>query len=842
MRNIKKGIVLRTILVIISIIVLMPFVFNLFKGDKKNNHPKQHPSEWMGLQRFYPNNKINPEAWHDAVSQMIQLKNNRDSRGEAWEFAGPTNIGGRITDLEVHPTNPDIMYIGAASGGVLKTIDGGQNWINTFKDVPVISIGDIALDPNNPEIIYAGTGEANASSFSFFGNGIYKSSNGGNSWNHIGLENSVYIGRIIVDYSNSQRLFTAACGNLFSYNDQRGIYRSTNGGTTWERVLFLSDSTSGIDLVQHPTNPQILYAAMWERNRGLNYRNSFGETSGIWKTTDGGNTWTELTNGLPYGWEVGRIGLDVSKSNPQVLYAIYDSPSGEVKVYKTSDGGANWWRTNDSALFGMYSNFGWYFGQIRVDPTNENLVFALGVYLYRSENGGQSWDKISSSNFHVDHHAIQFNAATGRITEGNDGGLYFSDNAGIDWTKINNLPITQFYAIDIDYLQPYRLYGGTQDNNTIRTKTGALNDWDAILGGDGMYTLVDYTNSDVIYAEYQWGNLYRSTNGGSGMTYIGNPMTNDRVNWSAPLAMDPVDNQTLYFGTYRVWKTTNRGNSWTAISNDLTEGGSSSLHTISTIAVSKIDPSIVYAGTCDSRAHVSTDAGQTWTDISQGLPQRWITRLTPDEHDASTVYACLSGFRWDEPIAHVYKSTDLGSTWSPISSNLPEFPVNVLVVDPIMPGRLFVGTDAGVYSSTDDGQNWGWIWGDIPAVPVIDLKIHNPTRTIVAGTYGLSMYKANLDQLHVGLENKTKTLPIKISPNPARNYCTIQLQNNSKSNTHIHIFKANGSTVGNFTIKKGEKDFVWNLISMAGTKASAGLYFIQISNEEGISLKKLMIL
>ncbi|MDO9512786.1 MAG: T9SS type A sorting domain-containing protein [Bacteroidales bacterium] len=842
MRNLKKGIIFRSILVIICITVLIPVIFNLFDSNKTNLNPKQHPSEWMGMQRFYPYDKIKPEVWKDAVSQMIQLKNERNTKGEGWEFAGPTNIGGRITDLEIHPSDPDIMYIAAASGGVLKSYDAGQNWVNTFKDVPVISVGDIALDPTNPNVIYAGTGEANASSFSFFGNGIYKSTNGGDTWSHMGLENSVYIGRIIVDYNNPQRIFTAACGNLFSYTDQRGIYRSNDGGSSWERVLYLSDSTSGVDIVQHPENPQILYASMWERTRGLNYRNSFGETSGIWKTINGGDTWTELTNGLPYGWEVGRIGIDISKSNPQVLYAVYDSPSGEVKVYKTSDGGNNWTRTNDSALFGMFSNFGWYFGQIRIDPTDENRVFVMGVYLYRTENGGQSWSESWDAGLHVDHHAMHFHPLTGQITEGNDGGLYKSYNNGTNWTKINNLPITQFYAMAIDYLQPERLYGGTQDNNTIRTKTGALNDWDAILGGDGMYTLVDYTNSDIIYAEYQWGKLHRSNTGGNNMMYIANPMTNDRVNWSAPLAMDPNDSKILYFGTYRIWKSTNRGDSWTAISNDLTQGGSSSLHTLSTIAISNINPAIIYAGTCDGKAHVSSNGGQTWTNISLGLPNRWITRLAPDEHDASTVYASLSGFRWEESLPHVFKSTDMGATWVSISSNLPEFPVNIIVVDPMVPGRLFVGTDAGVYSTTNDGEEWGWAWSNLPAVPVIDLKIHNSTRKIVAATYGLSMYKANIDQLSIGIKDQKNILDFKISPNPARNFCRITIPDNQRKDIQIRISRIDGSFITRLKLKNNSQFIDWDLTSSSGQKLPSGMYLISVSSADAHNSKKIMLL
>ena len=742
-------------------------------GDINQKQASVTPNDWMSLQRLYPYNRIKPEVYHDALEQAQVLMRQGSFGDESWELTGPTNIGGRITDIEIPEGDLNTIYVGAATGGIWKTTNGGLDWINLFQEVPVITIGDIAIDPDNSDILYAGTGEANSSSFSFWGNGIYKSMDGGLTWEHKGLDNSAYIGRVLVDHGNSDRIFVAACGYLFSYNDERGVYRSDDGGDTWDRVLYLTDSTAAIDLVQHPTNPNILYAAMWERTRGLEYRNSFGQTSGIWRTIDGGNTWEELTNGLLTG-DVGRIGLTISQSNPNILYAFYDLPDFEVGVFKTADGGDSWVRTNDTELYGMNSNFGWYFGQIRVHPTNPDLVFVMGVSLYRTTNGGNTWSDQPSGGIHVDHHAMVIDETTGKIIEGNDGGLYTTINNGNSWTKINNLPITQFYAIDIDNLEPGRIYGGTQDNNTIRTLTGNIDDWHAVLGGDGMFTLVDYTNSDIFYAEYQWGNLFRSTNGWD-MDYIAEAWEGDRVNWSAPLAMHPVDPQILYFGTYRVYKTTNRGTSWQIISDDLTQGIDQYFHTITTIAISKVDPAIIVVGTGDGKVQVSENNGDTWTDISAGLPERWVTRVVTDPFDSQSIYVTLSGFRWDEPLPHVWKSTDLGQTWSDVTGNLPEFPVNDLVIDPDYPGHLIAGTDAGVYGSLDDGDTWEWIWGDIPAVPIYMMKIHESTRKIVVGTYGLSTYSANLDAI-LSVNPKPvadQSGTIMITPNPGSLYSTI---------------------------------------------------------------------
>ncbi len=796
--------------------------------------PEREPNDWMAMQRMFPYNRINTEAYLAAAEQAHKMMLESKHRANPWTFAGPDNIGGRITDVEIPHDNLQTIYVGAATGGVLKTTDGGLTWTNLFDDVPVISVGDIAIDPNDNNIIYAGTGEANSSSFSFLGNGMYKSTDAGNTWQHIGLNNSAYIGRVVVDYSNSQRLFVAACGNLFTTTDQRGVYRSPDGGQTWERVLFLNDSTAAIDLVQDPANPQILYAAMWERCRGLVYRNSFGNSSGIWKTTDGGDTWTELTNGLITDNTVGRIGLAIYPTDPNILYAFYDLANYEVGIFKTTDGGATWTRKNDGVLYNMSSNFGWYFGQIRVSPSNPDRIWVMGVSLYRSDNGGNSWTDLGSMNWdlHVDHHAMYIDYVTGKLFEGNDGGFYTSTNNGNSWTKINNLPLTQFYAIDIDYQKPERIYGGTQDNNTIRTLTGGTSDWEAVLGGDGMYTLVDYTNSSTFYAEYQWGNLYRSTNGGITMDYIAGPMSGDRVNWSAPLAMDPVNPSILYFGTYRIWKTTNKGNSWQAISGDLTHGINNYFYSITTIAISQLDANLVVAGTGDGKLQVSTNAGQTWTDRSAGLPERWITRVATDPFDSQTIYATLSGFRWDEPLPHVFKSTDLGQTWTDITGNLPEFPVNDIVIDPDLPGRMIVGTDAGVYGTENGGTTWSWIFDGLPAVPVYVMKIHKPTRTVVVGSYGLSAYKANLDDLFTGIGNdgKKDEVALRLFPNPVMSSGNLRFYLPSADRVEIKIYRLDGSlaaTVFTGSLLKGEQNIMLDL-SPGGTAMIPGYYLVVV--------------
>ncbi len=827
---------LKKILVIVSIFILIGLGLIFLKNYStkkmlfklKNENSFNYPSEWYDYQRIYPNNKLKQKNYLTAMKQVV-AEQKRSISDLNWEFAGPTNIGGRVSDIEINPNSPNTIYVGSASGGVFKTTDEGANWENIFSNIPTIGIGDIAIDPDNENVIYAGTGESNASSNTFMGSGIYKSDNAGNSWNNIGLENTAFIGRIIVDYNNTARIFVAACGNLFTKNSDRGIYRTTNGGSTWEQVLFLTDSTSGIDLVQHPTNPDILYAAMWERFRGKEYRRSFGESSGIWKTTNGGDSWTELMAGLPTGSDVGRIGITISETNPDVLYAIYDMEDNIVRIYKTTNGGSSWTETNDGTLGDMNSTFGWYFGQINIDPQNENRVFAMGQLFYKTENGGTSWTE-SSGNMHVDYHAMEF--TDNKVWCGNDGGLYYSSDNGNNWNKVNNLPLTQFYDIAIDSTNVNRLYGGTQDNNSIRTATGNINDWEALLGGDGMYCLVDYTNPNTFYCEYQWGNIYRIENGAN--YYIG--FYNERTNWATPYILHPTNPNILYAGTYRINKSTNKGDNWTSISGDLTKGGENNFHTITTIDISKINPNILITGSADGKVYITENDGGTWTDITGGLPDRWITRVKTDPFDVNTIYVTVSGFRWDEHYSHIFKSVDLGENWTAIDSNLPEIPINAMVLDPDVEGRIFIGTDAGIYMTNNNGTNWEFISSELPNVPVFALEFHYAERKLFVGTYGIGAYKVEIPlESDFIKKNKKKNL-IRIYPNPVKagSELKINFTKNIKSDIDFWITDISGKILFKSKINNSYSFKTYN-------KLSKGIYICNFLIKNKIYSKKIIV-
>ncbi|RMA58669.1 VPS10 domain-containing protein [Ulvibacter antarcticus] len=774
---------------------------------------KEYPHEHMYNQRAYPDNYINREA----ISEAIQIsKNILANRGESqaadWELVGPLNTGGRITDVAISPDNDDHLYVAAAVGGIFRSYDRGANWTPIFDDVTKPSIGDIAIAPSNSQIIYAGTGEANGSATdgAYFGDGIYKSTDGGDTWNNIGLSESNHIGRIVIHPTNPDIVYVAATGLLYGATPDRGIYRTTNGGTTWEQVLYISDITAAIDVVINPDNPNILFAAMWERIREPWQRSYGGITSTVHKSTNGGTTWSELgaANGLPApDTETGRIGLAISESNPSIIYARYTTnPITNVfnGIYKSTDDGNNWTLVTLGALSGIDASFGWYFGNIRVHPTNPDEVYVLGQGIARTTNSGTSWQEVNG--MHVDHHALEYSRNnTDFILEGNDGGAYISENGGTTWTKFLNLPITQFYNIEVDYSDPQRLYGGTQDNNTIRTTTAGTSNWSSIWGGDGFHVNVDPNDNNYIYVESQYGNLGRSTNGGVNFSNATNGISgSDRNNWNTPVIISPFDSEIVYYGTNRLYSSS-RASFWSAISPDLTDGphpsGSLSYGTLTAIAASYNNLNTIYTGSDDGNVNVTFDGGTTWSNVSTGLPDHYITSIATVPTDDNIAYVTLSGYKAVNYAPHVFKTTDGGQNWVDISGNLPSIPVNDIVIYPSA-GLLFVATDLNVWYSGDDGTNWDIVGNDLPFTITMDLKVHQPTNTLYAGTFGRSMHSYDIGNIILSTnDNALASEAIKMYPIPARTEFTID--HNLSSEGVILLYDISGKKIktlfeGNF--------------------------------------------
>ena len=816
-----------------------------------NGEPGKYPADHEFIKRTFPFYKADPGAHIEALEKAQEMRNAamNDNSAATWEFAGPTNIGGRISDIEYDPNNTNIVYAGAATGGVFKSTDAGLTWTSVFDDQSVLPAGDIAVDPVNSNIVYAGTGEPNGGHNNFSGGGMYKSTNAGATWQRTGLENTVTIGRVLVNPQNPLRVYVAAVGSYFGPNPERGVYRSDNGGATWSRVLFVSDSCGALDLIMDPVNPNNMMAAMWQRTRYPNGGQLYGRESGIYKTTNGGDNWTALgtANGLPNSstTNVGRIGLSISNSNPNIAYALYTNGTTYSGFFKTTNAGLNWTNANGGGLQNGFSTFSWYFGQVRVHPTDPNTVYVLDLEVMKTTNSGTSWTEISGS-VHVDQHALAFKPGDpNTVILGNDGGIYRSSNSGSTFAKVQNLPVTQFYEIGIDKTNPQRLYGGTQDNGTNRTLTGSLSDWTTIYGGDGFYVIVDPTNPNIIYAESQNGALGKSTNGGASFSSATSGISgSEKKNWSTPVIMDPNNNNVLYYGTNRVYRTTNGASSWTAISSDLTNGNQARLGTVSTIAVAKTNSNIIMAGTDDANVWITTNSGTNWTKVSAGLPYRWITRVAFDPTNDNIAYVTFNGLKWIDPQPHVFRTTNRGVNWTDISSNLPDAPVNAFDIDPARPNVLFVGSDVGAYVSFNSGGTWQFLGNGLPMVSVYDFKIHPTANYLVAGTHGRSMYKIDLSQV-VGIEQVTAETPEAFSleqnyPNPFNPSTRIRYNVMRTGRIVIEVFDITGKKVRTLldnTQSPGSYEVEFNAGSL-----SSGVYYYSLRAGDALQGVKRMTL
>lgn len=821
---------------LVSVIFLLKGLPNLelnrtdtLEGAIESAEHKLIPSDYFFAQRAYPNHTIDHKAYKEALGYRERaIVKTTAKRNNDWQFAGPTNVGGRVTDIEMFEDDLNTIFVGTASGGIFKSLDKGENWQPIFEDAASLSIGDLTIAAD--KTIYVGTGEANAGggSLAYDGVGVYKSTDEGKNWEWKGLADVGSIGKVVTNPNNAAEVYVAAMGHLFENNTERGLYRSKDGGDNWEQVLFISDSTGAIDLVIDPTNPSILYAAMWERTRRPNNRQYGGATSGIYKSIDGGDNWMELPNGLPnLPNEKGRIGLAIAPSDPNTLMAIYANQRGDLQgIYKSTNAGNNW---NQVGNVGSVP-FMWWFGKIIIDPLDANTVFAPALDLYRSKNGGTSFNNVSD-NMHVDQHALFIHPLnTNFAVAGNDGGVYISQNGGAQWTKKNNLPITQFYTCEIDYTNPESLYGGTQDNNTIRTLTGDLDDWSSLFGGDGFRVLVDPQDNRYIYGEWQRGNLLRSTNGGTSFTSALNGIPNtDRNNWNTPVAMDFNEPSTLYYGTQRIYKSTNRAVSWLPISPDLSNGnqsGNLAFGTLTTIDVSIVDGAIIYAGTDDGNVWNTLDGGTTWNKLSADLPNRWVTDVAADPINSATAYAVFSGYRFGEDIGHIYQTKDNGHSWADISGDLPDVPLNAVIINPANPEQLFVASDIGVFQTMDAGITWELLSNDLPNVPVTDLDFHPPTHTLIAATYGRGLYRYVLPVTTPLVDLNVADFSVSVFPNPVRDVLMVDFALERRTTLSAYLTDLTGRRVRSVVTsdRLDAGDYQWTV--SVGDLVAGGYYLV----------------
>ncbi len=685
---------------------------------------------------------------------------------------GPAVFGGRVSDIAVNPFNKNEFYVSFASGGVWKTTNAGTTFTPIFDKEGSFSIGCIAVDPNNPYIVWVGTGENNSQRSVSWGDGVYKSIDGGKTWKNVGLKNSEHIGKIVIHPKNSDIVYVAAQGPLWGPGGDRGLYKTTDGGKSWQQVLKISENTGVTDVVLDPRNPDVLYCASYQRRRHVWTLINGGPEAAIYKTTDAGNSWEKLENGLPTG-ELGRIGLGISPANPDYIYAIIEANDGKGGIYRSTDRGASWEKRNS-----WFSGSAQYYHEVFCDPKDPDRVFFIDTYLRVSENGGKTLKNVPNNNRHVDDHAVWIDPDnTKHFMVGGDGGLYETFDNGSTWKFFANIPTGQFYRITCDYSEPfYFVYGGTQDNNTWggpsrTTSSGGITneDWFLVVGGDGYKAQVDPKNPNIVYAMWQYGNLVRYDRK-SGEVYYIQPQPDKgealRWNWDTPLLLSSHSPTRIYIAANKVFRSDDRGQSWKAISRDLTrqidrnklpvmgkvwgpdaiaKNASTSFYgNIVALAESPLNENLLIVGTDDGLIQITTDGGNTWLKIDKfpTVPETtYVSDVFASQHNQNVIYATFDNHKNADFKPYVLKSTDLGKTWENISSNLPSNgSVYTIVEDFVDPNLLFVGTEFGLYVSTNQGKHWHKLTGNFPTIAVRDLEIQKRESDLVVGTFGRGIY------------------------------------------------------------------------------------------------------
>ncbi|MFC2092398.1 T9SS type A sorting domain-containing protein [Bacteroidota bacterium] len=799
--------------------------------------------EWFERQRAFPFDEIPNGEYVKAIDYVkTRMSTGYITTDNNWILTGPTNIEGRITTIVIHPTNPQIVYAGCANGGVWKSTNFCQSWISVFDEQNTSSIGALAIDPQNPETIYCGTGEANSLRSYYPGTGIYKSTNEGNNWTFLGLDSSYSIGNISVNPLNPSEIYVAAVGSLRRKNDQRGVYKSTNSGANWLRSLYIADSVGAIDVAIDPGNPSKVISALWERQRREDYIKYGGPKTALYVTTNSGLNWNVINGGFPSNEPtLGRVSLDISSSNSQIVYVLTAFADGYNRgLYKSTDGTVSWTLINSTVA--SSSSYAWFNRICKSDPSNPNIVYCGGLNMHKSNNGGTTFSYVSES--HVDQHAVAFAPSNPNyVVIGNDGGIDYSTNGGSTWLYSNSLPVTQFYAGEINFNNPDMILGGTQDNGTIRT-SGSAGSWSEIYGGDGFYCLVDYSNQMRVYASSQFGGLGRSTNGGASFMSATSGLDLTYTNWMTPFVMDKNNPLTLYCGTYKIHKTTNGMQSWVPISPDLTNGHIQNLGSITTVDVSKSNPDVIYCGTDDANVWVTTNSGTNWNIINSGLPRRWVTRVAVHPDSSNVCYVTLSGYKVDSTGSHIYQTSNYGTSWVSIGGNLPDAPINDVLIDPNDTKTLFIATDVSVMYTNNTGANWYVLGTGIPSnIPCHDLTLHNPTRKLVVWTHGRSAFKITLPLL-VNIKNVHNETPETFSlsqnyPNPFNPVTHIEYQLGKKTSVTLKIYDITGREVA-VLINKYQQIGNYK-IEFDGRNYSSGIYIYVLQTEEYLNSKRMTL-
>lgn len=792
-----------------------------------------------------------PKVVTKALQEKKALTKTSIIKNLSFTNIGPTIMSGRVADIAVNPENPTEFYVGYASGGLWYTNNNGASFTPLLDNSPTQNVGDIAVDWNSGTL-WVGTGEKNSSRSSYAGIGMLKSNNQGKTWEHVGLSDSHHVSRIVINSNNPEEVVVGVIGHLYSPNEERGVFKTIDGGKTWKKTLFINENTGIIDVVVAPENSNVLYAASWERERKAWNFDGDGNNSAIYKSIDGGDTWKNISNdnGFRNGDGVGRIGLSIYDEN--TVYALHDSQfrrasqeqkklassaltkedfkkmstdeflkltdkklnnylkanrfqeryssvsvkkmvrSGDVEpvdlakyvenantlmfdtpvegaeVFVTTNGGKNWNKTHENHIDGLYSSYGYYFGEIRVDPQDKNAIYILGVPILKSKDGGKTFTSIGKENVHSDHQALWVNPKRkGHLVEGNDGGLNISYDDGSHWVKLNSPSVGQFYAIYADNQKPYNVYGGLQDNGVWTASHNAKinnrwhqtgqNPYTSIMGGDGMQVQVDDRNPSIVYTGSQFGNYFRLDRSKGERIYIQPKHVLGeapyRFNWQTPILLSKHNQDILYLGSNKLHRSLDKGDTWETVSDDLTTGGEKGnvpYGTLTTISESPFQFGVLYTGSDDGYVHVSKNGGGSWDRISNSFPKGlWVSRVIASQHKKERVYVTLNGYRSDDFSVYVYRSDDYGKNWVNISNNIPTSPVNVIREDSENPDLLYVGTDNGAYASFNQGKEWSPFHKGLPNVAIHDLVIQPSAKHLILGTHGRSLYKATIAPLQM---------------------------------------------------------------------------------------------
>ncbi|MBK9271779.1 MAG: T9SS type A sorting domain-containing protein [Saprospiraceae bacterium] len=782
--------------------MLVPLVSLCFWAcQKSSTHVPLKPSEQYWQDRFGPGTEQliqKKTALYQRVKAQMSLRN-PDFEG-SWTLQGPANIGGRVSTFAIHPTDPKTMYAGFSVGGIFKTTDGGMHWQPIFDQASNLAIGAIAIDPRDPEIIYAGTGDPDIPGGVFVGNGLYKSLDGGKSWNHLGLSETRVINEIIVDPGDSKIVWLAAMGNPFTRNFDRGVYVSHDAGLQWTKSLYVNDSTGATDICLKPNNSNVIYAAMWHRVRNDSSSTVQGTGSGIYRSTDRGLSWQKIHDGIE-NQIFGRIAIEVCQAAPEIIYARMVYNDGVFcggghqfgKLYKSSNAGNQW--NEVPVLFDESSipcdalgGFGWYFGRMAVNPKDPDDLYALGVNLYRSRDGGIQWRMESppwwTYDVHADKHELEF-LPNGDFVLGTDGGLYHYDIQNETWTDIENIPSTQFYRVAYNPHRPDWFYGGAQDNGTSGGQGTDMENWQRIYGGDGFLPAFHPTDPLIFWALTQNGGLNQTQDGGISFDRFTEGL-NGSKNWDMPYLISHHSADRMYAGAQRVYANDQATTpDWYSISPNLASNGpykTASTPTLTCLDESKINPNVLIAGSNSGNVWITSNLGRNWILVHQGLPAALITSVKCSHEDDRTFYVTASSYRNDQLSSMVYKTTDNGTSWTNITGgDLSENPVfDLQILKSNSDDDLAVGTLTGVYARVNGNNNWKRLGNNMPIVPVNDLALNPVTGVLIAGTYARGIYSFPIKDIvnSTKTESETTQLNILHYPNPSTDFIFLQSNKN----------------------------------------------------------------